>query len=240
MTIFDKIKTIKNKIFSFFPKKKHISNTYYKNSTTKYSMNSGCTMELSSATAKKKEEINSELKEIVKKYFNTPEKLIQFIKASGGKVYRIRNAEKFLSKIGEEEGFLTPLKGIKAIIINFMIHIYYKEPFKFSFKTKELFIFDVNNTEIYTIARALYKYYGYKNNLPGYDYKSQEIFKKVYNTKRHHSSPFGECSVEEMYACKEAIARDMESINFTIALSVEYENAKKAALKLESAGGANI
>lgn len=213
---------------------------YYKNSTTKHSMNDSCTMEFSSETQKIRTELEAEVRNIVKQYFHTPEKLIQYLKTYGCKVYKINKAEKILARFGEEEGFITPLKGFKALFINAIIASSCAEKFTFVPKTKEMFIFDTNNTEIYTIARALYKYYGYKNNLPGYDYKSQSTFKKIYNTKRHHSSPFAGCSIDEMYACKEAIARDMESINFTINLSKEYENSKKAALKIETESGANI
>ena len=237
------IKTFLTKKYLIFiiNKLKNIrQNVYFKNSTTKYSMNSSCTMELSSKTKQKQEEINTEVKTIVKKYFNTPEKLIQYIKAQGAIVYKINNAEKILNKFGEEEGFITPLKGIKAFLINLIIGFSLQQGINIKFKTNEIFIFNTNNTEIYTVARALYKYYGYKNQLPGYDYKSQETFKKLYNQKRHHSSPFENCSIEEMYSCKEAIARDMESINFTIELSKEYEQTKKAAKKLITESSINI
>ena len=233
--LINKYLIIRNKL-----NKKISDNIHFKSSTTKRSMNSSCTMELSSKTKQKQEEINTEVKTIVKKYFNTPEKLIQYIKAQGAIVYKVDNAEKILNKIGEEEGFITPLKGIKAFLINLIIGFSLHKGINIKFKTREIFIFNTNNTEIYTIARALYKYYGYKNQLPGYDYKSQETFKKLYNQKRHHSSPFENCAIEEMYSCKEAIARDMESINFTILLSKEYEQAKKAAKRLQTESSINI
>ena len=137
---------------------------------------------------------------------------------------------------------MTPLKGVKALIINFIIGIFYEEKIKVDFSSKEMFIFNIGNTEIYTIARALHKYYGYKNNLPGFDYKSQKIFKKVYgNLHSGHSLPLANCSsLKDLYACKEALARDLESINFTIELSVEYERARKAMGILNSTKSANI
>ena len=103
-----------------------------------------------------------------------------------------------------------------------------------------MFIFNIDNTEIYTIARALHKYYGYKEKLPGFDYKSQEIFKKAYNSRRKSISPLDKCTIKEMYACKEALARDLESINFTIDLSVEHERSKKALDKLVNENSTNI
>ena len=43
-----------------------------------------------------------------------------------------------------------------------------------------------------------------------------------------------------MYACKEAIARDLEAIKFTIELSVEYERSKKALNKLKETNSTKI
>ena len=211
----------------------------FKSSTTKYSMNSSCTLKLSAETEFKKKEINNKLKAIVKKYINTPEKLIQYCRLQGIKVYNFKNADKLLQKLGEEEGFITPLKGLKALILNLIIGIIFENKICIKFTTNEMMVFNLDNSEIYTIARALHKYYGFKNNLPGFDYTSQETFKRVYN-KRKTKSPFANCSVKEMYACKEAIARDLESINFTIQLSVEYENSKKALEKITEKTGACV
>ena len=213
---------------------------FFKSSTTKHSMKSSCSLKISAETEKKKNEINEELRNIVKKYINTPENLIQYIQTQGIKVYKFKNADKILALLGEEEGFLTPLKGLKAIFLNMILKIKAGKIHGFGFSTEEMFIFNLNNTEIYTIARALHKYYGYKNNLPGYDYKSQEIFKKVYKKSKNHTSPFFGCTINDMYACKEAIARDLESINFTIALSVEYERSKKALEKISKNKSTNI
>ena len=225
----------------FFKKKKH-NNVLYNISTTKHSIGAGCTLKFSVETEKKKKEINEKLKNLVTKYIKTPEKLIQYMELKGCKVYKVKNANKLLQKIGEEEGFLTPLKGFKAFLISLVIGIFYEHKFKLNFSTNEMFIFNTGEIEIYTIARALHKYYGYRNNLPGFDYKSQEIFKRVYN-KAHNgnTSPFVNMnSLKDMYACKEAIARDIESINFTIELSIEYERAKKALNKLQTANSTNI
>ncbi len=240
MTFLDKIKNkLINYLISKKKKSKKIDSVSYKNSTNKYSMNSSCTMALTSATEEKKQKVYDEVKKIVVDYFNTPEKLILYMKARGCIVYRIRNAEKILSYISEEEGFISPLKGYKALFLNLIISICCSKNFNLSLSTKEMVIFDDKNTEIYTVARAFFKYKGFKYNLPGYDYNSQETFKRVYG-QRNQSSPFAACSIKDMYACKDALARDMESINFTLELSKEYEMAKKAALKVTTEDGANI
>ena len=109
----------------------------------------------------------------------------------------------------------------------------------FGLTTKEMIVLDSSPVEIYTVARALYKYYGFKKNLPGYDYKSQETFKKVYSSKKAGTSALDSCSMKDILACKEALARDVESIKFTVELSHEYESAKKALKKLKESS-ANI
>ena len=220
--------------------KKHSESVFFKSSTTKCSINSSCTLNFSSETEKKKTEINNKLKPIIKKYINHPEKLLQYMQLEGMKVYKFDNAAKILEKLGEEEGFLTPLKGFKAFILNLIIGFSFEGKLKISFTTKEMFIFNIDNTEIYTIARALHKYYGYKENLPGFDYKSQEIFKKVYNSRKSQTSPLDKCTIKDIYSCKEALARDLESINFTIDLSVEYERSKKALDKLVNENSTSV
>ena len=220
---------------------KNKKNVFFKSSTTKHLMNSYCTLQFSAETEKKKKEINERLKVLVKKYINTPEKLIQYMKLKGYTVYKFRGADKLLAQFGEEEGFLTPLKGYKALVLNFIIGVLFEQKIKIKFKTEEMFIFNVGATEIYTIARALHKHQGYTNNLPGFDYKSQETFKKVYKiSKLQNVSPFATCSINDMYACKEAIARDLEAIKFTIELSVEYERSKKALNKLKETNSTKI
>ena len=223
-----------NRIKNLIKKKKKAKNyASFNSETTKHAMNSCCTLKLSTKTEEIKKEIYQELKTKIKKYMNTPEKLLQYLQLKGVKVYRIKNAEETLNKIGEEEGFITPLKGTKAIILNYIVKK------QIGFSTNEIMIFDAGKIEIYTVARALYKYYGFKRKLPGYDYKSQEIFKKIYSKRKNSEDAFANCSIKDIFACKEALARDMESIKFTVELSHEYQNARIALQKLKE-NGANI
>ena len=238
------LEKLKKKYIEYLLKKLYKNpetSVYCKNSTTKHSMTASCTLKLSAQTELKKKEINEKLKNIMKKYIDSPEKLIQYLQLKGNKVYRIKNANKILSKFGEEEGFLTPLKGKKAFVLNLILGILCDGRLNISFETTPMFIFDSGKTEIYTIARALYKHQGYKNNLPGYDYKSQEIFKKVYQKNNANcSSPFENCTIKEMFSCKEAIARDLESINFTVSLALEYQQSKKALAKIIETNSAKV
>ena len=229
--IIEKIK----KIFSFYNQKQ--KNYQYKSSTTKHAIGANYSVEFSQETKKKIEELEKEVKSIVKAYFKNPEGLIKYLEHSKLKVYRIKNAEKILKPFREEEGFIMQKKGLSAFSFFNMITFFSELKLSFSFKTEPMFVFDVNNVEIYTVARALYKYYGYKNKLSGYEYKAQMAYKKVKSRKK---DLFKGMSPQDVFACKEALSRDMESINFTINLSVECENAKKAAKKITNDGGANV
>lgn len=231
-TIIDKINFIlkKNKA------KNDSSMMHYGSSSNKRAMGANYTMEFSTELKKRKEEIEKQVKDIVVNYLKFPEQLIEHLKEYNIPVYRIGHAEKILSKFQEEEGFIVPLRGKKAFFFNNLLRLLDNKGIQIKFKTEPVFIFDVNDVEIYTVARALYKYYGFKNNLPGYDSKSQELYKI---TSHRKNNIFKGLSPQDIFACKEAMTRDMESINFTISLSVEFENSKKAMKKI-SDDGANI
>lgn len=223
-----------NKIKNFIlNKNKTMKNVFFKSSATKQTITGCATLKLSTKTEEIKKQIHEEVKTKIKKYINTPEKLIQYIQLKGIKVYRIKNAERTLSKFGEEEGFITPQRGLKAILLSIVLGK------NIEFFSKEFMVFDTGKTDIYIVARALYKYYGFKKNLSGYDYKSQEIFKKIYSKRKQSTAIFEKCSIKDIMACKEALARDMESIKFTVELSQEYRNAKLALKKLKE-NGANV
>ena len=227
-----------NIIKNFLKKENNIQNcASYSSSTTKHAMNSSCTLKLSTKTEEIKKEIHEELKTRIRKYINNPEKLIQYFRLKGIEVYRVKNAEKLLNEIGEEEGFITPLRGLKALHVNLLI-INPKHPCNL-FSTKEILVFDSKEVEIYTIARALYKYYGFKRKLPGYEHISQEIFKKIYNKKKNSKDLIDKLPLGKLFSCKEALARDLESIKFAVELSKEYQSAKEALKKMKD-NGANI
>jgi len=208
----------------------------YKNSTSKNAIGANYSAEFNTETKKKVQKIEAEVKTIIKSYFKNPEGLIKFLNNYKINVYRIKNADKILSSIYEEEGFITPQKGIKAFLLNNLVNFSRKNPFSLMFKSKPMFIFDTQNVEIYTVARALYKYFGYREKLSGYEPRAQEVYKI---SKHRKENMFKGFSPEDILACREAMARDMESINFTLSLSVEFDTSKHASKKI-SGGGANI
>lgn len=234
----DYIREIQNKIInklnSVFRGKKHNPESVnYSGSTTKRSMGANYTMEFSSETKKIKEEIDALVKDIVIKYIKSPEELIKHLEDYKINIYRIPYAEKILEKFQEEEGFIVGLNGKKAFLLHNLLRLLNEKPPQLKFKTEPMFIFDIKDVEIYTAARALYKYFGFKNNLPGYDSRAQELYKITSHRKKNI---FKGLSSEDIFACKEAMSRDMESINFTVSLSVEFENSKKASQKISDEG----
>lgn len=89
------------------------------------------------------------------------------------------------------------------------------------------------------MLHQFHKWYGFKKNLPGYDEKSQDLFKENLETDMPDSS-VQEMSIEEILSLKEAIARDTQAAEFVIQLAKESTGARKALEKMKNEGGADI
>lgn len=214
------------------------TNMVFSNSTTKTSMNSACTLKLASKTEENKAKVNQNAKAIIKKNIKTPEKLLDIIESKGTKVYKLPAADKILAYIGEEEGFITPLEGFKALYLNFVIGLITEKKLCISFKTKEMFVLRNLPLDIYIMSHQFHKWYGFKMNLPGYDYKTQEKFKKIFRNSSDKN--IEECSIAEVISIKEAVARNVESIDFVINLAKEYEGSKQSLAKIMTSKGASV
>ena len=79
-------------------------------------------------------------------------------------IYKIKNAEKTLSKIGEEEGFIVPTKGVKAIILNkllpdvavkILLNIYAAVPIPFALKINIPMFIKINVLTILNTINSL-------------------------------------------------------------------------------------
>lgn len=210
----------------------------YANSTSKTHINATSTLTLTSETEKNLEKVDAHIKTIVKKYLHAPEKLLDFVQEHGTAVYKIDNADKILEIIKEEEGFITPLKGFKAFYLNFVTGMLAQKKLHLSFESKEMFVLRDMPLNIYYMIHQFHKWYGFKENLPGYDAQTQEMFKE--NFENLKESDFTGMSIEEIIAMKEAIARDAEAVDFVIKLAKETTGAKKALNKMKQDGSANI
>lgn len=218
-----------------FAKEKLKPKTYSK-STTKTHINASETMVLSTETKKTLESLDEEVKNIVKTCSFDPELLLKFIEQQGTSVYRFCYADKLLAKIKEEEGFIVPLKGFKAFYLNFITNFFTKKKFCFSFKTNEMFVLKDGEANIYYLLHHFHKWYGFKKNLPGYDEKSQKLFKENFRNMQNTK----ELTVDEILSLKEAIARDSQAADFVIQLAKESSGAKIALKKIKNEGGAEI
>lgn len=210
----------------------------FTNSTTKTSMNGACTLKLSAKTEENKKKVDLGAKEIIKKNIKSPEKLLAFIERKGTKVYKTPKADVILRLIGEEEGFITPQKGFQAFYLNFLLGLLVEKKIKISFSTKEMFILRNLPIDIYVMSHQFHRWYGYKMKLPGYDYNTQEKFKRIFKTL--DDAEIKQYSLAEVISIKEAVARNVESINFVMNLAREYEGSKKSLAKILNEKGANV
>lgn len=208
----------------------------YSNSTSKRVFGVAASLNLTVETEKSKEKLERNAKVILKKYENNPEKLLQFIEGSGTKIYKIACADKVLKIIGYEEGFIGKINGLKGLYINTIVKALAGEKINLSFKTKPMFILRDMPLDSYYMIQQFYKWYAMKLNLPGFDYESQENFQKFLSS---NDEKIDELSIEEILGLKEAIARDVEAINFVIDLAKSTEGSKNAMKKI-TAGGASV
>ncbi len=163
--------------------------------------------------------LNESVKEIVQPNIQTPEKLLEYIERNGTGVYKIKNADKILNKIYEAEGFITPIKGLRALYLNFILGR------KLAFDTPEMFILRDMPLNVYVLAHQFYKWYAYKIALPGYDKETQEKFKKIWMFAQDEN--IAKLSYNNLASLKEAIERDIEAIDFVIKLAHENMGAQQ-------------
>ncbi len=221
----------------FYAKKyeKHLRNVKYSinNSTTKTHTQAGIKLTLNSKTEQNKKKLDKEVKEIVTKNLKTPNSLLDYIEENGTKVYKIPYAKKLLAFVGEQEGFITPITGINALVLNIVLEK------KLSFKTAPMFVISTGQINIYNMAHQFHKWYGYRMGLPGFDDEAQEKFKKIFDYEIDANVQL--LSYEEILSLKEAIHRDIEAIDFVMKLAKENEGAKKAFKNIkDGSDGANI
>lgn len=215
---------------------KKTCNSTYSNSTSKKAFAKAASLELTSETEKNKIKLENNVKVILKKYENNPHKLLEFIQKNGTKVYKIPYANKILKLFGYEEGFIIGTKGIKGLWLNIILAILTKEKIKLSFKTESMFIISNTHADKYFIIQQFHKWYAMKLNLPGFDSESQNNFQKFVNS---NDEDVKSLSIEEILGLKEAIARDVEAINFIVDLAKSTTGSKQAWEKITT-GGASV
>ncbi len=191
----------------------------------------GATLSLNSKLDAKKQKLESDVKTILKKCNNNPDKLIKFIEAKGTKVYKFKNAQKLFGSISQEIGFVPEATGLRALTLNLVIN------HKPAVKTDAMFILDEKECDTFWFIQQFYKWYAMKLKMPGYDAKSQEYFNGfLYNNS---DAKVQSLSIDEILDIKDAIARDVESINFVLELAKSTVDSKSASSKI-TLGGAVV
>lgn len=198
----------------------------YQNSTSKSHITSFATVSFNAKSSQKATLLKQTVKKIVVKNIKTPEKLLEYMEKSGTKVIKTKFADKILDYVGLEEGFIAPKEGFEALYLNLMLNK------KFGFKTAEMFILRDLPLNIYALSHQFHKWYSYKMNLPGYDAKTQEKFKRVFEYE--NSNKAKELSYQEIMDLKEAIKRDNEAIDFVLELSREQESSSLSLEKIKN------
>lgn len=189
-------------------------------------------LELNAATDKKAKDTTLLAKKILKRYIKEPQKLLEFIESKGTPVLAVPNIDKILRLIGEDEGFLTPLKGFKALILTIGINILSPGQIQIGAKTPEMFLVRNLNLNIFCLAHQFHHWIGYKRQLPGYDEVTIEMFKKIWIMDKTQGA-YEKLSLDEILCLKDAIARDKEAIEFVQQFARENAGSKKALEKIK-------
>ena len=187
----------------------------------------GCLLTLDTLAETDRIRMEEELTLILKSSNYEPTEVLKYIQSHGTKVFYIDNSQA-LNSIGENEGFIYPQKGLKAIYLALLTQ---KTP---SFKTDELFVLTKGEINRYYFIYHFYNWYAYKHGISGLDNESQELLKKYLFGASEDD--FSKLQLADIYKLKDAIKQDKASIEFVFKLCQQYDGAKKALEKLKNNG----
>lgn len=214
------------KCLSKYSKKQNMKTTKgFKSENMKTSVNSAACLVINSKNDELRNDVERLAIKIVKKYYGDIDKTFKILNKQGIKVYRTKKAVKMLKRINERQGFLTELRGIKAIYLNFMIGVFCEKKLVFKNETSPMFVFSTSRVDTYYLASQIYRFVAYRKKMPGFEYEVQEKFKKIYCNPSVKN--FDELTAGDIFAIKEAIARDVEAVDFAFKLHQENEISEK-------------
>ena len=189
-------------------------------------------IEINQEEIAKREKIEADIRAILKKYKNDPEEIAQFFEnILNVKVYRVKNVKKVLKKITEEDGLITERSGFRALQLNWITKR------QFGLKTDVMVLTDLE-PDIYLLINSLHKWYTRKEGFPGFDEKSQRLLKKF--NKSNADKLIKKLTIKQIKGLRNAIARDVQAIEFVEDYAKKNQGAKKALETLQSEKGANL
>lgn len=186
---------------------------------------------ITGATLSIKKQDNSEkankekIEKIVQQYLNNPKKIFEYIKGAKTPVVIDKRAKNKLAFINEFEGLIYPQKGFKALYLNLIFNN------KLSFKTNEMFIMSSYDVNIYALIYQFYNWYCFKMKLSGYEAKTQEKFKHVFEFCE--TEKINELDFDEILNLKSAIKRDVEAIDFVKKVVSDVVMSKKGLERIK-------
>ena len=92
-------------------------------------------------------------------------------------------------------------------------------------------------SDYYLLLREFYLWCSYKKNLDGFDFATQEIFKKYMNEKKNPA--MSKLEYTDMCNLQEALARDSEANEFVMQFVRQKEGSANVLKKIKE-GGADI
>lgn len=190
----------------------------------------GCFLSIESLAESEKQKLEGEISLILKNSDYNPEKILEYIQKQGTNLYYIDKSSA-LSSISENEGFIYPQTGAKALYISLLTTK------KFSLKTNEMFILTKGVINTYYFIYHFYNWYAFKHNIEGLDTESQNLLKKYLFSDSEED--FKKLQLADIYKLKDAIKQDKAAIEFVFKLCRESESSKKAVEKIKDKG-ANI
>jgi len=212
---------------------------YTKKSSSKTFVTAGETLYLNAQEKLDAKEVIENAKSVFKENLNEPEKIFDYIQSQGTPVIKLNNAPTMLWFVGQEEGFIPPQKGLKALALGLLMNIFSKEKIESGFQTKGVFVFRDSILSPYFLAYHLYHWMAYSKNLSGYDEKTLKQFKNIFVLEKDIMARKS-LSIEEILSLREAIAREVEAIDMVVQLAKEVAGAKKASDKFKKDGDISI
>ena len=187
----------------------------------------GCFLSLDSLAESEKEKMEEELRLILKSSNYDPIEVLKYLQTHDTEIFYIDKA-KYLHSIGENEGFIYPQNGAKALYLSLLTQK------KISFKTKEMFVLTKGEINKYYFIYHLYNWYTFKHNITGVDAQTQQLLNKyLFNSS---DEDIKKLQLSEIYKLKDAIKQDKSAIEFVFRLCQDTEGIKKAFDKITDDG----
>lgn len=187
------------------------------NKTSKTVISAASTMTLNTITQKNIEIVKTTVSELTKRFDYHPGKLLDFAMAKGTPVVQVKDAKKKLLKIKQEVGLIPALDGFQALYLNFITGR------DWSMQTPTMIVIEDGKLETMLILFQFYKWYSFYMGLPGFAKEDQRLFRESM-TGNLNMKPL---NLSQLTGLQEAIKRDQEATDFTLALVREFEAAKR-------------